>query len=114
VELNFPAEIRGVPRLYQLRGPNNDDVPDDVATAVYRWLLLWPNDKPEMAKKTSPSPERMAATYQRLLKPYWKEKGFVKWCPRDADRFIDGSGVSAMRQLRDPVAARRRARRRRR
>lgn len=86
----------GLPLLIEIRGPGNRTVSGEVLHATYKWLLAWPAFRRDMDEVINPVgclARDTRRNYQRLMKPYWRDKQTFGRFP------LDGSFVGVARGL---------------
>ena len=80
LHITFSCEGEGLPEIDQIRGYKNSRVTSATLHAEYRWLLTWPGQCRTINadwRRCNVHP----ATYRKLMKPFWWEKGLVTWLP---------------------------------
>ena len=83
LEIEFLDGQRGMPRLVQLYGKENEPAPDAVWRASYRWLARWKLSAAPVVVKEQPA-RIDPARWARLWQPYWQAKGIGRVFPEDA------------------------------
>lgn len=100
LELRFYNVANGFPVISEIKGPKNNDVPSPVLHAVYKWLLTWQQFEDQLDARYLPE-RPIVSTYQRLMKPYWLEKGLTSWLPLNCGDMVFADIRKGLRLVRN-------------